>query len=129
MRRIVGLNDVELAVLILRFGLAADGSPGPDPPQTIDRVAKRFGVSREHIRQIEEKALRRLRRDAALPDWFPWWQGQLGLALGRMPWREPWPGEFRTEAIERFQVAREVLRERGELEATADPASEKVYEA
>ena len=38
-----------------RFGL--DG----DPPETHKQIAKRFGVSVERIRQIEQKALRRLR--------------------------------------------------------------------
>jgi RNA polymerase sigma-32 factor len=36
-----------------------------DTPQTLDTLAKRFGVSRERIRQIEEKALASLQADLA----------------------------------------------------------------
>ena len=49
------LTDREQKVLILRFGLD-DGRA-----RTLEEVGKRFDVTRERIRQIEAKALRKLR--------------------------------------------------------------------
>ena len=49
------LSEREKNVIILRFGLK-DGRP-----RTLDQVGKEFGVTRERIRQIEAKALRKLR--------------------------------------------------------------------
>ena len=50
-----GLTDREAKVLQMRFGL--NGSK----PLTLEEVGKNFGVTRERIRQIESKALRKLR--------------------------------------------------------------------
>lgn len=50
-----GLNPREREVLELRFGLR-DGTP-----HTLEEVGLAFGVTRERIRQIEAKALRKLR--------------------------------------------------------------------
>jgi len=54
------IPEREAQVLILRFGVE-DGRP-----RTLEEVGKKFHVTRERIRQIEAKALRRLfkRRDA-----------------------------------------------------------------
>ena len=49
------LKDREKQVVILRFGLE-DGHP-----RTLEEVGKEFNVTRERIRQIEAKALRKLR--------------------------------------------------------------------
>ena len=49
------LSDREKKVLMLRFGLE-DGRP-----RTLEEVGKEFNVTREPIRQIEAKALRKLR--------------------------------------------------------------------
>ncbi|WP_300408566.1 RNA polymerase sigma factor RpoD [Lagierella sp.] len=49
------LNDRERKVLELRFGLT-DGTP-----RTLEEVGKEFNVTRERIRQIEAKALRKLK--------------------------------------------------------------------
>lgn len=49
------LKDREKQVIVLRFGLE-DGHP-----RTLEEVGKAFNVTRERIRQIEAKALRKLR--------------------------------------------------------------------
>jgi RNA polymerase primary sigma factor len=50
------LGSDEKKVIILRYGL--DGQD----PQTLESVGKAFGVTRERIRQIEQKALNKLRK-------------------------------------------------------------------
>ena len=50
-----GLNEREKRVLVMRFGLE-DGMP-----RTLEDVGKEFNVTRERVRQIEAKALRKLR--------------------------------------------------------------------
>ena len=49
------LSDQEQQVLRMRFGL------DDDTPKTLEEIGKVFGVTRERIRQIEVKALRKLR--------------------------------------------------------------------
>ncbi|MEF7441721.1 sigma-70 family RNA polymerase sigma factor [Paenibacillus lautus] len=51
-----GLTDRQKEVIIYRFGLD-NGGEG----RTLEEVGKIFGLTRERIRQIEEKALRKLR--------------------------------------------------------------------
>jgi len=50
------LSEREKRVLVLRFGLD-DGQP-----KTLEDIGQEFNVTRERIRQIEAKALRKLRR-------------------------------------------------------------------
>ncbi len=52
---LTSLTDRERQVLLLRFGLV-DGSP-----RTLEEVGQMFNVTRERVRQIEAKALRKLR--------------------------------------------------------------------
>lgn len=49
------LKPKERDILILRFGLD-DGKT-----RTLEEIGQQYGVTRERIRQIEEKAIRRLR--------------------------------------------------------------------
>jgi RNA polymerase sigma factor (sigma-70 family) len=50
------LEDKERKVIILRYGL------DQGDPQTLEAIGKAIGVTRERIRQIEQKALKQLRR-------------------------------------------------------------------
>lgn len=54
-RSLLGTLDIkESQVLCLRYGI------GDQEPMTLDEVGRRYGVTRERIRQIESKLLRRL---------------------------------------------------------------------
>ncbi len=52
------LDERERKILRQRFGL--DGDEGP---QTLEQIGKRFGVSKERIRQLEARAMSKLRGD------------------------------------------------------------------
>jgi RNA polymerase primary sigma factor len=55
-RRLLGaLSPREEKILRLRFGIGEEGE------YTLEEIAKQFGLSRERIRQIEAKAIERLR--------------------------------------------------------------------
>jgi len=56
------LNPKERAILELRFGLR------DNRPHTLEEVGTLFGISRQEIRQIEAKALKKLRQ----PDRSRW---------------------------------------------------------
>jgi len=64
MLRVLGtLTEREKVILLLRFGLTGE------QPLTLEEVGRRFGLTRERIRQLEGKALSKLRhpsRSAAL---------------------------------------------------------------
>ena len=57
---LTGLNEQEQKVLRMRFGL------DDDDPKTLEEIGKVFGVTRERIRQIEAKAIRKLRHPSRL---------------------------------------------------------------
>jgi RNA polymerase primary sigma factor len=61
-RALAGLADKEREILRLRFGI------GVDRPHTLEEIGERYGLTRERIRQIEGKALRKLRRLPGGPD-------------------------------------------------------------
>ena len=54
-RALATLSPKEKEILRLRFGIGEEGE------HTLEEVGKRFSVTRERIRQIETKALRKLR--------------------------------------------------------------------
>ena len=53
-----GLTSREAGIIRLRFGLA-DGRP-----HTLDEIGRVYGVTRERIRQIEQKVMTKLRHPA-----------------------------------------------------------------
>jgi RNA polymerase sigma factor (sigma-70 family) len=53
------LDDREKQIIVYRYGLE-DGTE----PQTLEQVGSRFGVTKERIRQLESRALRKLRKIA-----------------------------------------------------------------
>jgi len=60
LRSMDGLNEREQMILKLRFGID-DGRQ-----RTLEEVGKVYGVTRERIRQIEEKALQKMRKSKKL---------------------------------------------------------------
>jgi len=50
------LSDIDREILILRFGLFGNKE------HTLDELGKKYGVTRENIRQKEQRGLRRLRK-------------------------------------------------------------------
>jgi RNA polymerase nonessential primary-like sigma factor len=57
LRRVLAtLDEREQAVIRLRYGLE-DGQP-----RTLDQIGKRFGLSRERVRQIEREVMGKLRQ-------------------------------------------------------------------
>ena len=63
------LTDRENRILQLRFGLE-DGHA-----RTLEEVGREFGVTRERIRQIEAKALRKLRKSSRARGLKRYWDG------------------------------------------------------
>jgi len=54
------LSDTERTIVQLRFGLAGD------EPMSLEECGKRLGVCRERIRQVQNKAFRKLKHDSQL---------------------------------------------------------------
>ena len=52
---LISLNRKEAAILRRRFGI------GMESPMTLEEIGREFKVTRERIRQIEVKALRKLK--------------------------------------------------------------------
>jgi RNA polymerase primary sigma factor len=70
------LNAPERKVLELRFGLA-DGRA-----RTLEEVGKQFNINRERIRQIEIKAIRKMRRPALLQQFRSFLETDLATESG-----------------------------------------------
>ena len=54
------LNSQEKKVIALRFGIPDDNN------MTLEQVGKNLGLTRERVRQIEQKALKKLREHPSL---------------------------------------------------------------
>ncbi len=67
------LTDRERKVLSLRFGLA-DGYS-----RTLEEVGRQFKVTRERIRQIEAKALRKMRHPTRIRQLYGFFEGDINL--------------------------------------------------
>lgn len=50
------LSEREKQIITLRFGI------GPEGPYTLEDTGRRLGITRERVRQIQEKAIRKLRQ-------------------------------------------------------------------
>jgi RNA polymerase sigma factor (sigma-70 family) len=61
-RALATLDEREQTVLVLRYGLDAR------PPRTLSDVGSRLGITRERVRQIETRALSKLRHPSTLYD-------------------------------------------------------------
>ena len=55
MQSLSELSDREKQIIMLRFGINGDG------PMTLEEIGNIFNITRERVRQIETKALRKLR--------------------------------------------------------------------
>lgn len=56
------LTQREREILVMRFGL------DEDEEMTLEDIGQRFGLTRERVRQIQEKALTKLRRKMSMED-------------------------------------------------------------
>jgi DNA-directed RNA polymerase sigma subunit (sigma70/sigma32) len=63
--RIISGSDGERLYKIISRRFSLDG----EPPETLESLGEQFGVSRERIRQLEKKAIRRCRHKARLQFW------------------------------------------------------------
>ncbi|MFW6216095.1 MAG: sigma-70 family RNA polymerase sigma factor [Alkalispirochaetaceae bacterium] len=57
------LNEREMKIIQLRFGLAGEG------PYTLEETGRFLGITRERVRQIQEKALQKLRNSDIIQDY------------------------------------------------------------
>jgi RNA polymerase primary sigma factor len=57
------LSEREMKIIQLRFGLAGEG------PFTLEETGKYLGITRERVRQIQEKAMKKLRNMSKIQDY------------------------------------------------------------
>ncbi|MBX3363340.1 MAG: sigma-70 family RNA polymerase sigma factor [Phycisphaeraceae bacterium] len=55
------LTDVEKTVIEHRFNLKAGAEPGDEKPMTLEQVGQIIGVTKERVRQIQNKAMEKIR--------------------------------------------------------------------
>lgn len=60
LQNLAELSDVEQTVIRERFALVP-GGPDVSPPKTLEQVGSIIGVTKERVRQIQNKALRKIR--------------------------------------------------------------------
>lgn len=60
-RNIADLNEVERTVINKRFALNRVAQPEPPSPKTLEEVGTLIGVTKERVRQIQNRALQKLR--------------------------------------------------------------------
>lgn len=58
------LSQREMKIIQLRFGLSGEG------PFTLEETGKYLGITRERVRQIQEKAIRKLREISVMQDFW-----------------------------------------------------------
>jgi RNA polymerase primary sigma factor len=56
------LSRREMRIIELRFGLSGDG------PLTLEETGKVLGITRERVRQIQEKAINKLRNSSVIQE-------------------------------------------------------------
>lgn len=96
------LNVKEQKVIALRFGLE------DEKPHTLDQVGELFGVSRERIRQIEAKALRKLRHPRNQDLFYPFLEDKHLAAVSERKQQEL---ERMAEENERLLQGLEILHQ------------------
>lgn len=62
LNNIAGLSEVERTVIRERFALGPRLSADPLPPKTLEQVGGIIGVTKERVRQIQNNALKKIRR-------------------------------------------------------------------
>lgn len=60
-RNLADLSDIEQTVIRERFALDQASSPDPVSPKTLEQVGALIGVTKERVRQIQNKALQKIR--------------------------------------------------------------------
>jgi len=61
LRNLAGLSEVEKQVISERFAIVENNIVAPIEPKTLEQVGMLIGVTKERVRQIQNKALRKIR--------------------------------------------------------------------
>ncbi|WP_428064982.1 sigma-70 family RNA polymerase sigma factor [Candidatus Avelusimicrobium facis] len=115
---LMNLNDRDREILTLRFGLL------DNEPKTLGEVAEKMGLSRERVRQIEERAVSEMRKAArkaglleTLPEDHRTRKLHTGLGVKQKT-------NILGEVVDRSPLAR-LLRRRAAAQAAAKAAAQK----
>ncbi len=115
---LMNLNDRDREILTLRFGLV------DNEPKTLGEVAERMGLSRERVRQIEERAVNEMRKAArkaglieVLPDDRRTRKLHVGMSvkqktniLGEVVDRSPLARLLRRQAVVQAEVKKKTVK-------------------